>query len=790
MRFQRQTPLTQAGISDEQRRLLESLWIESVEEAIAAGSATSEADGVLEKTGLKALISSSDALKAIAPARLSEIQAARQGGGLGCLVDEQVLEDFRRMGRLRPTRATPSGAFEAKLPNAVRLMDRMPPVRDQGQRGTCVAFGAVALREFLLGSRDDLSEQFLYWACKELDSHPGPGTYIHTAMSAFAQYGVCQEALWPYNSQQTDNEGQGPPPPEANENARRYRLESTRTVEPNLVVHYKHILAGDNTVGGMPVTFGSLVFNSWYMSAETHRTGKITLPLPGETSVGGHAWCIVGYVDDEDVPGGGYFIVRNSWGTGWAADSPEAVGHALMPYEYVERYTFEAFTGPTTATIPSAPVDADPEWREFVRVLEKDERDVDGKLLKRGTKVLCHPSQPESLREDSPANRQEFLRLDRTWTPQARQRVWFPSMSSVTSGLADKAEHCRSAKKTFLAAIDENISSARRQPIPEVKSLPFWFAVLAWEPKIKEVTEVADLTTQLADRIASKSNVPQQVGWPDEWRQWLASMNGLKVYALSGMTTTVHVVAAVPAWVRFQAPGQPKFSPPGQETVDLIHDVYQQWSHGSGQRAAFAFFTLASALPLPEQITGYAAGDHWLIVSSLKTDGTFDTRTPPRFADRLSLRNFMDRLRPETRQHRISRIKRFVDELLGFGYEGNIHLEKIAKETGYRRTAVRDTLLALQDSGHYRVYRTAEGEIAVGRNTARMGTTVTAATFRRSWLARVACLGPAVSVGVWFAKDLILGRPFEILGFTAMIPLAYGGEWLNTRFRKWREDKE
>jgi len=64
-------------------------------------------------------------------------------------------------------------------------------------------------------------------------------------------------------------------------------------------------LAGDGAAGGMPVTFGTLVFNSWYMSAETHRTGKITLPLPGEHPSGGHAWCIVGYVDDADVPGGG-----------------------------------------------------------------------------------------------------------------------------------------------------------------------------------------------------------------------------------------------------------------------------------------------------------------------------------------------------------------------------------------------------------------------------------------------------------------------------------------------------
>lgn len=32
---------------------------------------------------------------------------------------------------------------------------------------------------------------------------------------------------------------------------------------------------------------------------------------------GGHAVLLVGYVDDANVNGGGYFVVKNSWGTGW-----------------------------------------------------------------------------------------------------------------------------------------------------------------------------------------------------------------------------------------------------------------------------------------------------------------------------------------------------------------------------------------------------------------------------------------------------------------------------------------
>ncbi len=98
--------------------------------------------------------------------------------------------------------------------------------------------------------------------------------------------------------------------------------------------------------------------------------------------------------------------------------------------------------------------------------------------------------------------------------------------------------------------------------------------------------------------------------------------------------------------------------------------------------------------------------------------------------------------------------------------------------------------MALQETGHYRVYSTSDEVLAVGNKTSKVGTAITRNYAHRNWLARVACLGPAVSVGIWPIKNLILGHPFEMWRFAAMSPLGYGDEWLNTRFRKWREDKE
>lgn len=65
------------------------------------------------------------------------------------------------------------GRREAK--KTVSLVAKFPKVRDQGQRGTCVAFASVAFLEFHLSPATKTagtkrrSEQFVYWACKRDD---------------------------------------------------------------------------------------------------------------------------------------------------------------------------------------------------------------------------------------------------------------------------------------------------------------------------------------------------------------------------------------------------------------------------------------------------------------------------------------------------------------------------------------------------------------------------------------------------------------------------------------------
>jgi hypothetical protein len=94
---------------------------------------------------------------------------------------------------------------------------------------------------------------------------------------------------------------------------------------------------------GRPVAFSLPVYDSWFKSSAMKRWGKITMPLTGERVREGHALAIVGYQDDETAPGGGYFLVRNSWQP-WAWEGAWAPGYGYIPYAYITRYANTIFS--------------------------------------------------------------------------------------------------------------------------------------------------------------------------------------------------------------------------------------------------------------------------------------------------------------------------------------------------------------------------------------------------------------------------------------------------------------
>jgi hypothetical protein len=215
------------------------------------------------------------------------------------------------------------------------------PIRDQGQRGTCVAFGSVSFLEFEFinhkASRRnlDLSEQYYFWACKQRDGMPwSDGTTMSAARDVIKYDGACLEGTWPYNPFPTADPAQGPPPQGAKEEAKKYTYPNIDYIRWQVdLSKLKNSLSQRHIV-----VFAVPVFESWYKSAETKRTGEVTMPLQNDKIVGGHCMSLVGYKDNADYSGGGYFILRNSWGTDWGFQCPYGAGYGTIPYAYIEEY--------------------------------------------------------------------------------------------------------------------------------------------------------------------------------------------------------------------------------------------------------------------------------------------------------------------------------------------------------------------------------------------------------------------------------------------------------------------
>lgn len=332
---------------------LSSLGIDSAEELVALSATPNGMNAVAEFLGVdleaaKKLVE--DAKKKL-PADVREKMSKPS--------DLVVMFGARKPKRRKEIEATkakrPASQFsniiatisEIGAAPEVNLVPQMTGIKDQGKRGTCVAFSSVAVREFLTGSKINLSEQYLYWWCDAHDPVPEePGTTVEMGFTGLVQDGVCEEATWKYKSNRIKgNEGQGPPPAGAQDKAKKYKLGRLIDLDENSVHELKECLRGTSDFPGRPIAFSVPVYNSWLKSMAVQLSGQITMPLPGEKLTGGHAMVLVGYQDDDSVPGGGFFILRNSWGRSWGISCPYGAGNGTIPYKYLTDHGWEAFTG-------------------------------------------------------------------------------------------------------------------------------------------------------------------------------------------------------------------------------------------------------------------------------------------------------------------------------------------------------------------------------------------------------------------------------------------------------------
>lgn len=177
-----------------------------------------------------------------------------------------------------------------KLPEEFDLKDVMPPVRNQGNTQTCVCQTLTGILDFLHNSKvgtdgvcNNYSINTLY---RSRSNYPTEGMSIKEAMGYLKKTGLNGE-----------------------------KINSYSLIPSVLALKYALVMFGP-VAAGFPV----------YTSNDPYFWRK------GSGFAGGHCVTIVGY----NKTG---FIIRNSWGTGWANR-----GHVTIPYEEYQSCCFEAWT--------------------------------------------------------------------------------------------------------------------------------------------------------------------------------------------------------------------------------------------------------------------------------------------------------------------------------------------------------------------------------------------------------------------------------------------------------------
>lgn len=231
---------------------------------------------------------------------------------------------------------------------------------DQGNRGTCVAWGntidEMISRKWQDGVKDDLSKEDLYWKARMLDGLPdwlGEGSNALGAMKARQKWGICLEATYP-TSIDSAIPSPGTQKPEAE-----YMTEAAQYVIDNYYQIPLNPSSWKTSIAGIisdPQWDGPKPIVATYKCTDTMFRNAVDGILPedpGVDMVGGH---LSDFTDYKIIDGALHFGTLNTWGLDQGDD-----GWLWAPQSYLfNGIILEGWLSHYGPPITPEPVEPDP----------------------------------------------------------------------------------------------------------------------------------------------------------------------------------------------------------------------------------------------------------------------------------------------------------------------------------------------------------------------------------------------------------------------------------------------
>lgn len=256
--------------------------------------------------------------KAEKPISLKSKLPIREVGWYGWRPDVPDHHDFR----------LPEPSVDAFPTEAFLAPNLLPPIRDQGNQGSCTGHGTRSLGQYMRAKEGqeplELSPRFIYYNARVMEHtvKEDSGAEIRDCIKQVARLGFASEKDCPYSAANFTKRPSNRAYVDARQDMAVEYLRPAQTL-----IGLKQAIAE-----GWGFVFGFAVYEN-FESPAVEQTG--IMGMPQGRMLGGHCVWACGY-NDAAVHNGA-FLCGNSWNTNWGAKHPhkDERGYFYMPYSYI-----------------------------------------------------------------------------------------------------------------------------------------------------------------------------------------------------------------------------------------------------------------------------------------------------------------------------------------------------------------------------------------------------------------------------------------------------------------------